>query len=213
MSRAAAPATRLLAAARSCNLHRPHSHRLCRIGSQVWPCPLIAASAAMPRVLDGGHGPHQAAARCVGTSRTDLGIAIVLVCSALRAGWSAGTATMWLNALSYTPFAPQEPGAVHRPRGQIWPAGRLSGLYGIAWPCGRSVRRSCSASARAWGLSRHALRVGAGAAALGQPPGRKVRAGACAGASRVPSGGGQEMPRGERAQAQPQVRPGRRLGA
>ena len=101
MSRAAAPATRFVAAARSCNLHRPHSHRLCRIGSQVWPCPLIAASAAMPRVLDGGHGPHQAAARCVGTSRTDLGIAIVLVCSALRAGWSAGAAVICLKSVLY----------------------------------------------------------------------------------------------------------------
>ena len=105
MSCAASPATRLLAAARSCNLHRPHSHRLCRIGSQVWPCPLIAASAAMPRVLDGGHGPHQAAARCVGTSRTDLGIAIVLVCSALRAGWSAGAATRCLKVTVYAFYA------------------------------------------------------------------------------------------------------------
>ena len=105
MSRAAAPATRFVAAARSCNLHRPHSHRLCRIGSQVWPCPLIAASAAMPRVLDGGHGPHQAAARCVGTSRTDLGIAIVLVCSALRAGWSAGAATRCLKVTVYAFYA------------------------------------------------------------------------------------------------------------
>ena len=59
----------------------------------------------MPRVLDGGHGPHQAAARCVGTSRTDLGIAIVLVCSALRAGWSAGAATRCLKVTVYAFYA------------------------------------------------------------------------------------------------------------
>ena len=86
----------------------------------------------MPRVLDGGHGPHQAAARCVGTSRTDLGIAIVLVCSALRAGWSAGAATRCLKVTVYAFYATgaRSNSSATRPDMAGW-AANLSGLLRI----------------------------------------------------------------------------------